>query len=50
MPYIHPLTDVQTDQIGEDTKAWQFSVILDGAKIGTNCNINAQTFIESDDF
>ncbi|MEL0638709.1 acyltransferase [Marinomonas sp. TI.3.20] len=48
MPYIHPLADVQTDQIGEDTKVWQFSVILEGAKIGANCNINALTFIEND--
>lgn len=45
---IHPLSDVQTDQIGEGTRIWQFAVVLKGAKIGCNCNICAQTFIEND--
>ena len=45
---IHPLADVQTEQIGEDTTVWQYSVILKHAKIGTNCNINALTLIEND--
>lgn len=45
---IHPLADVQTDQIGEGTTVWQFCVILKGARIGTNCNINALTLIEND--
>jgi UDP-2-acetamido-3-amino-2,3-dideoxy-glucuronate N-acetyltransferase len=44
---IHPLSDVQSSQIGEDTKIWQFSVVLKGAKIGSNCNINCHTFIEN---
>src|SRR6185312_7892414 len=45
---IHPLSDVQTDQIGDDTRIWQFSVVLIGAVIGTNCNINSNCFIEND--
>jgi UDP-2-acetamido-3-amino-2,3-dideoxy-glucuronate N-acetyltransferase len=45
---IHPLSDVQTKQIGLDTKIWQFSVVLSGAIIGSECNINAQVFIEND--
>ncbi len=45
---IHPLSDVQTDQIGEGTRIWQFAVVLKGAKIGCDCNICAQTFIEND--
>lgn len=45
---IHPLADVQSTQIGEGTVVWQFSVILAGARIGNNCNINCHTFIESD--
>ncbi|QBZ83709.1 dTDP-3-amino-3,6-dideoxy-alpha-D-galactopyranose 3-N-acetyltransferase [Hydrogenovibrio crunogenus] len=45
---IHPLADVQTDQIGDGTTIWQFSVVLKGAKIGQNCNINALTLIEND--
>jgi UDP-2-acetamido-3-amino-2,3-dideoxy-glucuronate N-acetyltransferase len=45
---IHPLSDVHCQSIGEGTRIWQFSVILEGAKIGTNCNICAQVFIEND--
>lgn len=45
--FIHPLSDVQSKQIGDGTKIWQFSVVLEGAEIGTNCNINANVFIEN---
>lgn len=45
---IHPMADVQSDDVGEGTKIWQFAVVLKGAKIGRNCNICAQTFIEGD--
>jgi acetyltransferase-like isoleucine patch superfamily enzyme len=45
---IHETSDVQTNNIGEGTKIWQFSVVLSGAKIGKNCNINAHCFIEND--
>ena len=45
---IHLLADVQTVNIGENTKVWQFAVILPGAKIGDQCNINCHTFIEND--
>ncbi|MBE0494764.1 MAG: N-acetyltransferase, partial [Thiomicrospira sp.] len=45
---IHPLADVQTNQIGAGTTIWQFSVVLKNAKIGENCNINALTLIEND--
>lgn len=45
---IHPLSDVQSVNIGENTKIWQFAVVLPGARIGKNCNICAQVFIEND--
>jgi acetyltransferase-like isoleucine patch superfamily enzyme len=44
----HPTAEVQTHQIGEDTVIWQYCVILKGAKIGRNCNINFNVFIEND--
>ncbi|WP_367971421.1 acyltransferase [Vibrio scophthalmi] len=47
---IHKLADVQSNNIGIETKVWQFSVILEGAVIGTNCNICAHTLIENDVF
>jgi acetyltransferase-like isoleucine patch superfamily enzyme len=46
--FIHPMSDVQSTQIGKDTKLWQFCVVLKDAVIGENCNINSHTFIEND--
>lgn len=43
---IHPLADVHTDKIGQGTRVWQFSVVLDGAIIGENCNLCAHTLVE----
>lgn len=49
MSFIHPLADVATSSsIGEGTRVWQFVVILKGAKIGKECNVCAQTLVESD--
>lgn len=45
---IHPLSDVQSASIGEGTSIWQFVVVLRGARLGKNCNICAQVFIEND--
>jgi UDP-2-acetamido-3-amino-2,3-dideoxy-glucuronate N-acetyltransferase len=45
---IHPLSDVQSKNIGEDTNVWQFSIILPRATIGKNCNINCHVFIENE--
>ena len=45
---IHQLADVQTEYIGDNTNVWQFCVILENARIGNNCNINAQVFVEND--
>ena len=47
-PAIHITAEVETNQIGFGTKVWQFVVILQGAKIGSNCNINSHCFIEND--
>lgn len=46
--FCHKLSDVQTNNIGENTKIWQYVVILKDAEIGKNCNINANVFIEND--
>ncbi|WP_368205990.1 acyltransferase [Aeromonas sp. s5] len=46
--FIHPLSDVQSSDIGNGTRIWQFSVVLRGARIGKNCNICAHTLVESD--
>lgn len=45
--FIHPSSDVQSKQIGEGTRVWQFVVILSGAVIGRACNICSHCFIEN---
>lgn len=45
---IHPLSDVLSDNIGENTNIWQYCVVMPGACIGSNCNICAFVFIEND--
>lgn len=44
---IHPLSDVKSNNIGANTNIWQFVVVLPDAKIGDNCNICSQCFIEN---
>lgn len=46
--FIHPLADVQSVNIGDKTRIWQFTVVLSGASIGEDCNINSNCFIEND--
>ena len=46
--FIHALADVQSESIGEGTRIWQFVVVLPGARIGSDCNICAQCFVEND--
>lgn len=48
MRYIHNLSDVQTENIGDETRIWQFCVVLKDAVIGRNCNICANVLIEND--
>ena len=45
---IHPTADVQSANIGENTRVWQCVVILKEAVIGNDCNICAHVFIEND--
>ena len=45
---IHPLADVQTEQIGAGTNIWQFCVVLRRACIGADCNLCAHVLVEND--
>lgn len=45
--FIHKLSDVQTKKIGDNTKIWQYCVVLPEAEIGANCNICSHCFIEN---
>ena len=45
---IHPLSDVQSKNVGDNTNIWQYCVVLKDAKIGENCNICSHCFIENE--
>jgi len=45
---IHPKSIVASKKIGSDTRIWAFVNILEGAAIGSNCNICDHCFIEND--
>jgi len=46
--YIHPLADVKTDKIGDNSRIWQYVVVFAGAEIGADANICAHCLIEDD--
>lgn len=45
--FIHETSDVQSKNIGTNTRIWQFVVILPNAKVGSNCNICSHCLIEN---
>ncbi|MFJ3521369.1 WxcM-like domain-containing protein [Pseudomonas sp. NPDC090203] len=46
--FIHPSADVQSDKIGENTRVWQYVVILPEATIGSDVNVCSHCLIEND--
>lgn len=48
MAFIHTLSDVQSHNIGAETRIWQFCVVLPGAVIGNYGNICSHCFIENE--
>ncbi len=45
--FKHDLSEVNSPFIGTGTKIWQYSVVLEEAVIGENCNICSHCFIEN---
>jgi len=48
MNLTHRSAEVLSTSIGSNTRFWQFVVVLENAKIGSDCNICAHCFIEND--
>lgn len=46
--YIDKSSVVDSPNIGDGTKVWQYCVVLAGAKIGKNCNVCSHCFIENE--
>lgn len=45
--FIHPKALVECQDIGEGTRVWAFVHVLDGCRVGRDCNVCDYTFIES---
>ena len=44
---IHPRAEAQAEaDIGPRTRVWQFAIVLAGARVGADCNLNCHTFVE----
>lgn len=44
---IHPKAEVSSEaQVGARTRVWQFAIVLPGAMVGADCNLNAHTLVE----
>lgn len=46
--FIHETADVKAASIGENTRIWQYAVVLPEAKIGSDVNICSHCLIEND--
>lgn len=46
--FVHPQGLCESNTVGEGTRIWAFAHILAGAKLGKDCNICDQVFIEND--
>lgn len=46
--FVHEKGICESDEIGENTRVWAFAHILPGARIGSECNICDNVFIEND--
>src|ERR1035437_10397965 len=47
-PYVHPQGICESENVGEGTRVWAFAHVLPGARIGADCNICDQVFVEND--
>jgi UDP-2-acetamido-3-amino-2,3-dideoxy-glucuronate N-acetyltransferase len=44
--FAHPLALVDTDRVGDRTRIWAFTHILQGALIGSDCNVGEHCYME----
>ena len=46
-PFVHHLALSENEAIGAGTRIWAFAHVMDGAAVGTDCNIGEGVFVES---
>lgn len=45
--YVHPSGLCESRSVGPDTRVWAFAHVMDGAVVGSGCNIGDHAFVES---
>ncbi len=45
--FVHPLALCESDQIGPGTRVWAFAHVMQGARVGRDCNIGEAAFVET---
>jgi UDP-2-acetamido-3-amino-2,3-dideoxy-glucuronate N-acetyltransferase len=45
--FVHKLAICESKQIGSGTRIWAYAHVLPGAKIGANCNLGENVFVEN---
>lgn len=45
--FVHERALCESDQIGARTRVWAFAHVMEGARVGSDCNIGDHAFIES---
>ena len=45
--FKHPLSLVESDEIGPGTRIWAWAHVMKGARLGADCNVGEHCFIES---
>ena len=44
--FVHALASCESTEVGTGTRIWPFAQVLDGAKVGRDCNLCGHVFIE----
>ena len=45
--FIHPQAIVETADVGAGTRIWAFSHVMNGVRLGANCNVGEHCYLES---
>lgn len=45
--FAHDLALVESEDVGEETRVWAWAHVMKGARLGAQCNVGEQCFVES---
>jgi UDP-2-acetamido-3-amino-2,3-dideoxy-glucuronate N-acetyltransferase len=45
--FVHPTAIVETTQVGDRTRIWAYTHVMNGVSIGADCNVGEHCYIES---